>query len=222
MPSHTYGAPPSHADKDGAAADIHSFGDGSPPPSSARRVRRQGFVGPSADALRHLLVQAYQRIRNSGFSPFPDGERRATPLSAFPFHLRLRDLDADWGYTPQRADLARNVHRLIGRVADTGVAPYALLIGGSFADRTVDAPRDVDLVMFYTGVAEDARLTELQITAKKTHLIDCRLIPVDGDPLIVIRASVFFGLLYSKREGSMVITRPPLYVDLVRKTPIDF
>lgn len=190
-------------------------------PVSPSRPHRPRFAGRSGDALRQFLVQAYQRVRSSGFLAFPDGERRATPLSAFPFHLRLSDLDSDWRFAPRRATLVRNIRSLLDRAVDTGAVPYALLIGGSFADRTVETPRDVDAVLFYTGVADTARLATLQIEAKAALLVDCRMVPVDGDPLIVIRSSVFFGLLYSKREGSMVITRPPLYVDLADDRPTD-
>ena len=182
--------------------------------ASPLRPRRPRFEGRSGDALRQFLIQAYQRVRSSGFLAFPDGERRATPLSAFPFHLRLSDLDSDWQFAPQRVMLVSNMRGLLDRVVETGAIPYALLIGGSFADRTVEAPRDVDAVLFYSGAADTTRLAKLQIEAKTALFIDCRMVPVDADPLIVIRSSVFFGLLYSKREGSMVITRPPLYVDL--------
>ena len=68
---------------------------------------------------------------------------------------------------------------------------------------------------YYSGylTGQGNLLSVLQRSAKRELSIDTRFIPVDTDPLLVIRATAFFSLLYSKREGSNEITRPLLFLD---------
>lgn len=193
-----------------AADVVATDGLGRPTPQTEELRGRCG----ASSSIRHYLGAAYAMARSSGFAFFPQGERRSTPLNAYPFHLRLNDLDRDWSFSSRRRQLSANVRVLLTWLEETNAAPFAMLVGGSFADRSVASPSDLDAVLYYMyAPISVVHLEELQAKSKVELDIDVRMIPVDGDPLLVIRTAAYFGILYSKIEGSMTIVRPPLYVD---------
>jgi hypothetical protein len=57
-----------------------------------------------------------------------------------------------------------------------------------------------------------AALATLQAAAKARGL-DLRLLPLDGDPLLLIKTVSFFSMLYSKNEGERTIIRGLVLVD---------
>jgi len=176
-----------------------------------------GATATASAALRERLNDAYAEIRNAGFPIFPPGgERSATPLNCYPFHVSWTNLRADWAFTKRRAELVESLGTFRRLITDRGINSPGLLIGGSFADRGVEAPRDVDAVTYYAGElpGEADVLSTLQRQAKRELSIDTRFIPVDTDPMLLIRATAFFSLLYSKKEGSSQITRPLVFLDM--------
>lgn len=96
-----------------------------------------------------------------------------------------------------------------------GATPIAALLGGSAIGAKPD-PSDLDCVVFYeqTGdrqvKAEDLRRLQRDL---KQRSVDARLIPMDGDPLILLKAASFFTTLYSKNEGSLQIVRGLVLLD---------
>jgi len=169
-----------------------------------------------ASNLRSRLDQAYGKIRDDRFSIFPsEGERSATPLNSYPFHVSWANLHADWAFTARRAKLVENLQALHQAIIKRDIRPAGFLIGGSFSDRSVEDPRDIDAVSYYAGhvAVQKDLLSTLQRKAKRELSIDTRFIPVDTDPLLLIRATAFFSLLYSKKEGSNQITRPLIFLD---------
>jgi hypothetical protein len=97
-----------------------------------------------------------------------------------------------------------------------GVVVDAALVGCSFMDEEVSHPRDIDAVWLYRSDASygvDANgLRQEQLRLKSLGL-DVRFIPMDGDPLILIRATAFFTLMYSKRRDSNALTRGMVLID---------
>ncbi|HAC01829.1 MAG TPA: hypothetical protein DCF67_10310 [Brevundimonas sp.] len=170
-----------------------------------------------ADA-RGRLADSYRTARAQDFPLFPqdDGDT-ATPFNTYPFHARFNDLEADWAFSEQRRRLVQNLERVIAKTRGIGVKPMALLIGGSFADRSNATPEDIDVVIYYVAGATGSaghRLATLERDAKRNGRIDCRMIPIDVDPLITIRATAFFSILCAMEKSSRKVRRAPIYVDL--------
>ncbi|MFC5371070.1 DUF6932 family protein [Brevundimonas faecalis] len=163
------------------------------------------------------MEDAYRKARTVDFPLFPEGGDAATPFNAYPFHARFSDLETDWTFSQARCRLVQALGGVIIDARTIGVRPAALLIGGSFADRAVDAPADLDTVIYYSSTSGDSAglaLGDLQHRAKHEAKIDCRFIPIDVDPLVIIRATAFFSILYAAEQMSRKVTRPPIYVDL--------
>lgn len=85
---------------------------------------------------------------------------------------------------------------------------HGFLVAGSFVDRECVMPGDIDGMFFYRlfqDVAIDwAGVREL-ITQARSQGVDFRPVPMDGDPLIVVKTISFMTSLYLSRRGDSMI-----------------
>ena len=150
-----------------------------------------------------------------GLPAFFSPEWASTPFNSSPYvvsygHLRI--VGRSW---PGRGDLLDALDTALAHSKQAGIAVDAILVGGSFTALANLAPKDVDSVWLYRakeGAVDAAQLRGLQ-SSFKIQGIDARFIPIDGDPLVLLKAVSFFSLLFSKREGSVCIERGLLLVD---------
>ena len=124
------------------------------------------------------------------------------PLNATPYLTSYECFRASAAVWPGRAPLVAALDATKRRLEAVGVTVEAMLIGGSFTELSKPRPQDIDCLMFYRWQHEDrsapgAALGELQRLSKH-HGVDVRFIPLDGDPLVLIKSVSYFTVLYSK------------------------
>jgi len=138
----------------------------------------------------------------AGFPAFLTPVADSSPLNATPYlahYAEFRAIARGWSGRGLLLDAMESVRVRSGR---HGVAVDAILIGGSFTERANSAPKDIDCVMLYrqtrAGRAADAKaLAALRIEAKRRK-VDVRFLPLDADPLALIKSLCYFTLLFSK------------------------
>ncbi len=125
----------------------------------------------------------------------------------------ISDVQED-GFLSNRAAFLAELSVGLDQLQSIGARPVAVLIGGS-AIGPKPNPSDLDCVLFYEvieGESPSKHLSKLQ-KQLKSRGIDARLIPIDGDPLLLIKAVSFFTTLYSKNSGSLEIVRGLVLLD---------
>lgn len=178
----------------------------SQPPSTSRDA-------PPPPGFKALTQACFRQAEIQGFPPFVSPERLSTPINATPYLIDLSSLVAGEGLANRRPfieALAATVRALDA----IGGQAVAALLGGSAIGPKPD-PGDLDCALFYRwvdGTADAAALKRLQ-TASRAHGLDLRLLPLDGDPLLLIKTISYFSMLYSKNEGERTIVRGLVLVD---------
>lgn len=165
--------------------------------------------------LRLQLGAAYGDAEQRGFPAFSANIRATTPINSLPYvttFQRFRERYTD----ERRNQLLVRLDQVMQRARVLGVSIDYMLCGGSFTqlDKT---PNDLDCVLFYRLSPEAAvaapDLQQLQVVAIKAG-VDCRLIPLDGSPLVLLKSAIYFGLLYALEM------REPDYPPVVGSGPI--
>jgi hypothetical protein len=163
--------------------------------------------------LRDLMNACFQQAEARDFPPFLTGERQSTPVNATPYVVNLSDLVAGRALA-RRKRFVKELASAVGALKAMGAEGVAALLGGS-AIGPKPEPGDLDCALFYRwveGRAAADSLADLQTSAKARGL-DLRLLPVDGDPLLLIKTVSFFSMLYSKNAGERTIVRGLVLVD---------
>ena len=166
------------------------------------------------DRIDAMLKASFDQAEALGFPPFIGPERASTPLNSTPYVAHL-DALREGSILSNRAGLTADLIAALDEMPSLGMVAEAVLIGGSAVGPKVD-PSDMDCVIFYRRVAESAfsaeSLADYQRTLKMRRL-DARLIPSDGDMLVMMKALSFFTTLYSKNAGSLEIVRGLILID---------
>ncbi|ANH68644.1 hypothetical protein ABE85_15625 [Mitsuaria sp. 7] len=124
----------------------------------------------------------------------------------------------------RRSALIAELERLIDVLAPVAVVE-SLLVGGSFLDGRVRAPKDIDCGVFYRAVAGDAApsgglaaaLGEA-VRVARPRGVDARLVPVDAGAEVLIRMSAFLTNLYlAERPAAAGAGRGLLLVSMTRE-----
>lgn len=163
--------------------------------------------------LRELTDACFQRAEALDFPPFLVAERQSTPINATPYVVGLSTLVSGQALARRKRFIDELVVTL-KTLSELGGEGVAALLGGSAIGPKPD-PGDLDCALFYRwvdGAADAAALARLQAAAKARDL-DLRLLPLDGDPLLLIKTVSFFTMLYSKNEGERTIIRGLVLVD---------
>jgi hypothetical protein len=162
------------------------------------------------------------RAEAAGFPAFLTPVALSNPLNATPYLLSYERFEAWAGAWPVRRRQVAALGDILRRAEAGGVSVEALFVGGSFTDTANPAPGDLDCLLLYRQadpgrVVDVAALAGLQSVARQEG-VDARFIPVDGDPLVLIKTVSYFTLLYAKRktapdEPEVRIVRGLLLVD---------
>lgn len=159
----------------------------------------------------------FREAAAQGLPPFLTHPGQSTPLNATPYLLRyelFRDIAAGWA---GRAGLVAELDTLIRTVEARGLAVEAVLIGGSFTELDKPLVGDIDCLVYYRVGADAAKaslagLSDIQRGAKARG-VDARLVPLDGDPLALVKLTSYFTILYSKHKNAHEIVRCLLLLD---------
>lgn len=125
----------------------------------------------------------------------------SSPSTSSPYVITDSKLRALLGVNPGRRHLA---DRLLTAKIELSrhCLVHAILLGGSFVRLSKSAPKDCDGVVFYSlreSSDPDEAISGIETTVNtlKSQGLDLRVVPVDGDPLVTIKAACYFSLLYS-------------------------
>jgi hypothetical protein len=166
-------------------------------------------------SLRALLEESFANAAARGFPPFLGSVQSSTPFNSTPYVAHLRAV-AEGRIMSNRAALLRELVVAVDELAVLGLEAVAALLGGSVLGSKPD-PADLDCILFYRqreGVAAGAGegLAAFQRRMKQRRL-DLRLIPADGDPLILIKAVSFFTTLFAQSKNESPIGRGLVLLD---------
>lgn len=155
-------------------------------------------------SFEYLARKWFLEAADLGFPPFLTSLAESSPLNAAPYLATYRDfmnIAAQW---PGRQALIGALDHVRQSSEGHGIAVDAILLGGSFADRTNAAPRDVDCLMMYRR-ADSARpvdaqaLGELRRSAKRNG-VDVRFLPLDADPIPLVKSLCYFTNLFCQAQ----------------------
>lgn len=127
----------------------------------------------------------------------------SNPLNAAPYLARYRDFIAIAAEWPGRDGLIAALDRVRDDCQTHGIALDAILLGGSFIDRTNSAPGDVDALLLYRQApdgAVDARALVALRKAARRQGVDARFLPLDGDPIPLLKSLCYFTILFCQAK----------------------
>lgn len=147
----------------------------------------------------------FQIASDNGLPLFQPTVQGSNPINSSPYVIEFADFSEEFGRSAQRALLISRLDALIAELRRDGIETTACLIGGSMIDRDRE-PRDLDCAVFYraaeTVSSVGLRLSEIG-KQQLAEGIDARFVPVDSDPLIIIKMTSYFTSLYgASRHGS--------------------
>lgn len=158
---------------------------------------------------------------DAGMPIFLTDARASTPLDASPYYTTYEYFLETVSSWSTRQPLVDALNFTIEEIEDHDLSVVAILIGGSFTQMDVSDVNDIDCVIFYkwgkdTGDGQSRVLTALQKRAK-IRKIDARLVPIDGNPIVLIKLISYFTIIYSKSKHSDEIVRPLLLLEMADK-----
>ena len=164
--------------------------------------------------IEQILRESRDLAASRHFPPFVGPERESTPLNATPYIAHISEAGED-GFLSNRAAFIDELRVGLDRLRQLNALPVAALLGGSAIGAKAN-PSDLDCVVFYqqeaTAELRSGALLGLQRELKRSRL-DVRFVPLDGDPLILLKTISFFSMLYSKNAGSPEIVRGLVLLD---------
>lgn len=157
------------------------------------------------------LKDHYRVAAGLGFPAFIGSIDDSTPINATPYVVGLEDFLSESLPAPKRA-LRDALSAALKQLPEIGLQAEIVLIGGSFLQ--LDAtPRDLDCVVFYSRPGEIAGDLAGWQARQHAHGLDLRLIPIEMDPVMVLKTALFFGALYGIGRGESKALRGLLLVD---------
>ena len=112
-------------------------------------------------------------------------------------------------WSERRSDLVSKLRRFMGALGTCYINIETVLLGGSFVSKK-DDPKDIDALIVYRAVDgfDAPLLRSLASTAPNGG--DCRLVPSDTGTIALLKATIFYSILFQGRKGGegaiMVIT----------------
>ena len=161
---------------------------------------------PFSELKAHYLEAVEQ-----GFPAFIRSIKESNPINATPYVVGLSEfLRSD--LPPAKAGLLGNLGAALEMLPEIGLRAEIMLIGGSFLMRDA-SPRDLDCVLYYSRETEPkADLARWQADRRASGL-DIRLVPIEMDPVMVLKMTLFFGVLYTFGREEQPQMRGLLLVD---------
>lgn len=149
----------------------------------------------------------FDEAAKAGFPAFLTDVAVSSPLNATPYLGRYKDFQIAAAEWPGRRELTAALEEVRATSEQHGVTIEAILIGGSFTELSKPAPSDIDCLMLYRQ-ADPARpiqargLAELRREAKQRD-VDVRFLPLDGDPLALVKSLCYLTILFSNDKHAI-------------------
>lgn len=172
---------------------------------------------PPIDALLARTEACFDTALTADLPPFPMHPRDSTPVNATPYLLRYSRFRTQAGGWAGRDGLLVELDAVLAAVRRLTLKVEAILLGGSFTELHKGVIDDLDCLIFYRAGRSGegggtVELAALQRDAKGRG-IDARFVPLDGDPLALIKLTSYFTILYSKHKDRHEIVRALLLLD---------
>lgn len=154
---------------------------------------------------------------------FPLPITECTTANSSPYFVSFAEFTSRYGSNAHRARLLGELAAFIAASRALGVSIGALLVGGSFLDQALCAPRDIDCLVYYeidegTSAGGDVHGTIAAWDAlRKTFPLDVKICPTDTGAMAIIKRSIFFSNLFSIDKssgqlatGTLLVSIPPI------------
>lgn len=157
------------------------------------------------------LEEHYLDAVQQGFPAFLRRIEESNPINATPYVVGLSEfLRSD--LPPAKAGLLARLEAALQMLPDIGLRAEIMLIGGSFLMRD-SSPRDLDCVLYYTRETEPVPDLVRWQKDRRASGLDIRLVPMEMDPVMVLKMTLFFGVLYTRGRDAQPQMRGLLLVD---------
>ncbi|MFT3791645.1 MAG: hypothetical protein QM741_11335 [Rudaea sp.] len=171
---------------------------------------------------KQITGNFFDEASEKGFPVFLGDGGHSTPLNASPYIVefdRFVDVAKRWS---GRGRLVDELRRCRNAAEDIGICIELILIGGSFTDLRNASPHDLDSLWLYRARGTDPvcaeKLKTLQNDSRRNG-IDCRFVPFDGEPALLVKAVSFFTVLYSINKRQMTLDRGLILLDSLPLQP---
>ncbi len=150
-------------------------------------------------SLPMSLVEGFETrfdtAMSRGFAPFPLPLERANRSNSSPFIIGYDKFAISFGSGRSRQQLLKLQIELLGTLRSMNLRPVFALCGGSFVDPGVDAPGDLDQLLFYEGRLGEREMAGMfnRLARFKASGLDCQLHPADVAPVLVARIAAFYA-----------------------------
>lgn len=145
------------------------------------------------------LKDHYRRAAGSGFPAFLGDVSDSNPINSTPYVVGLGDFLSE-PLPMAKLALRDTLSAALAKLPGFGLQAEIVLIGGSFL-RLDAEPRDLDCVVYYSRSGEIAGDLPAWQAEQKSRGLDLRLIPLEMDPVMVLKTALFFGALYGADRG---------------------
>lgn len=164
------------------------------------------------------LSACYESALSVGLPQFLKPELASTSFNSAPYVVSIQQLRRDFGFNTERRRLLVAMQKGISLLVNNGFGVPFVLIGGSFTQRDRQFPEDLDAIFLYSVLHRSAgnvgRLPEFR-RSLLSERVDARMLPIDGNQLVLLKAFGYFCLLFSKNQrGSSEASRSPLILNV--------
>jgi hypothetical protein len=160
------------------------------------------------------LAEAYRRAADLGFPAFIHRIDESTPINATPYVVSLTDFLGE-ELTPVKRKLRNALASSLAELPAMGLRAEILLIGGSFL-ALESVPNDLDCVLYYSRRTPPSTDLALWQAKRRALGIDLRLVPIEMEPVMVLKTAIFFGVLYAGGRAVHPELRGVVLVDCSR------
>lgn len=173
----------------------------------------------SPSAYKAKLLLEYQHAMEKDFVPFPYGIEASDPLNSTPFSANFSAFHDLSLISDARRKLVDSLTNWLVELKLNGLKPLAFMVGGSFLDLSIPNPRDLDCVIFYRK-CDSPKMPNAEWLSSSRHRakaqgLDARLVPTDGNLVVLLRSTMYFSVLYGASKagqpsrGVLLVECPP-------------
>lgn len=157
------------------------------------------------------LKDHYRLAAGLGFPAFIGDISESNPINATPYVVGLGEFLSE-SLPPAKRALRDALSAALGMLPNLGLQAEIIMIGGSFLRRD-SKPRDLDCVVFYSRPGDLTGDVAAWQAQQKPLGLDLRLIPIEMDPVMVLKTALFFGALYGIDRGGTQVMNGVVLVD---------
>jgi len=167
----------------------------------------------------NLINIAYEQC----FPAFLNSIENSFPANSSPYVATIEELQLTFDSNDiYRRELIHSLKKLIKKINKFIGSPVAGLVGGSFLDKNILKPDDIDIVVFYTRKVSISKIKEGKISEIITHAkmnnIDLSMCPFDYNPIWSLKIACFYTQLYMCDKTTTENRKGSILIDFIEKT----